>query len=165
MARSATRMYVGFHQHDPRKVGDFHRELVIPDTAMCVGDAVNVLYRSDKLNPTTGQDEGWIDYIHDHKNGVKVYRCDRAAESLELAVERTVPSWLRNVRELTWLGDCLGFAYHDGDREHEARGTKPLPELYTTPSGKALLVIQGKRRLLALVWGGKLGVEPRGIVN
>lgn len=159
---SAAKMYVAFHQHAPRETGSFHRELVIPGRAVCVGDAVNVLYRSDKLNPTTGEDEGWIDYIHDHKKGVQVYRCDPGAHGTEHAV----PAWLRDVHELSWLGDCLGFAFKDGDgREVEARGVKPLPELYTIPSGRALLVIQGKRKLLAMIWGGRLGVEPRGIVH
>lgn len=159
---SAVKMYVGFHQHEPKKRGEFHRSLKIPARAVLAGDAVNVLYRSDKLNPTTGEDEGWIDYIHDHKKGVQVYRCDPGAQGPEVAV----PAWIRNVDELTWLGDCLGFAMREpSGREVEARGTKPLPELYTIPSGKALLVIQNKRTLLAMIWGGRLGVEPRGIVN
>ncbi len=161
MTRAVTK-YRAFHQQDPRKVGEFHRDLVIPDVAMCVGDAVNVLYRSDKLNPTTGEDEGWIDYIHDHGAGVKMYRTDRTAEG----VMRTVPAMLVRATELYWLGDCLGFEYKEEiTKKVEAKGTKPLPELYAIPSGRALLVIQGKRRLMAMIWGGKLGVEPRGIVH
>jgi hypothetical protein len=156
-------MYRGFHQKEPKKIGDFHPDLVIPAECICVGDAIHVLYQSDKLNPTTGEDEGVIDYIHKHDRGVKIYRCDRGAQG-ELV---TVPSWIRNATELEWLGDCNGFAYKSvvTGKKCEAEGTSPLPELYTTPSGKCLLVIQGKRRLLALIWGGKLGVEPRGIVH
>lgn len=160
----AVTKYVEFHGQDPRKVGTFHRELVIPAEAILAGDATQVLYRSDKLNPTTGEDEGWIDYFHDHDPGVQLYRCDRAADG-EGPV-RAVPPWLRNVKELTWLGYCLGFSYIDLDgHDRKATGKKPLPELFCTPSGKALLVIQGKRNLLAMMWGGRLGVEDRGIVH
>ena len=160
----AIRKYIEFHQLEPKKIGSFHRDLVIPDVALCVGDAVHVLYKSDKLNPETGEDEGWINYIHEHKRGVKVYRCDRYSLDAR-GDERAVPAWLRNTTELVALGLCNGLAFRDEDGEHDVKATKPYPELYTTPSGKALLVIQGKRRLVALVWGGKLGVEPRGIIN
>jgi hypothetical protein len=162
----AVTKYRQFHQHDPRKIVTY-KDVSIPTTAFCVGKAEHVLYRSDKLNPGTGEDEGWIDYIHEHDSGVHVYRCDR--DAAQLGEECTVPEWIRgrNGRtDLTWLGECLGFAYKDGDgKKIEAKGTRPLPELYCTPSGKALVVIQGKRRVLAIIWGGRLGVEPRGIVH
>ena len=156
------RMFRRFHTRDWRGEGDFHADLVIPDRAICVGAAVNVLYASDKLNPETGEDEGWIDYIHEHSDGVGVYRCDRGAVGDEVAV----PAWLRRVDQLTWLGDCLGFSYRDArSKACKAHSTAPLPELFATPNGKALLVIQSKRRLLAILWGGRLGVERRGIVH
>lgn len=160
--RTAVKQYVAFHQHEPKKIGPFHPELAIPDEVICVGKAVNVLYASDKLNPTTGEDEGWIDYIHDHSSGVNVYRCDRGA----VGEPCKVPAWIRNVKELTWLGDCLGFEYKSPELGTvNAQATDPQPELYAIPSGKALLVIQSKRKVLAIIWGGKLGVEPRGIVH
>jgi hypothetical protein len=156
----AIKKYVDFHQHEPKKVGDFHPELVIPARAVCAGRAIDVLYRSDKLNPETLEDEGWIDYIHEHDGGVNLYLGDGDGP------ERAVPQFLRAARELTWLGKCLGLKFRDHDgKDHELRGTQPLPELYTTSNGKALLVIQSKRKLLAMVWGGRLGVEPRGIVH
>ena len=159
---SAVRKYVQFHQHEPKKVGQFSKDLVIPEIITCVGQAKDVLYRSDKLNPSTGEDEGWIDYIHKHSSGVYCYLTEKGAPG-ELA---HVPHWIQDARELVWLGQCLGFSFTDHDGEpHEAKGTNPLPELYCTPSGKALLVIQGKRRILAMMWGGKLTVEPRGIVH
>ncbi len=160
----AIAMFRRFHTRDWRGEGDFHPALEIPDQAICLGDAVNVLYASDKLNPTDGSDEGWIDYIHEHSSGVRAYCAPgRSAPAGDLV---TVPAWIRNADQLTWLGRCLGFAYRDeGGRERKAKGTQPLPELYTVPSGKALLVIQSKRTLLALIWGGRLGVERRGIVH
>lgn len=163
MQPKALRMYRGFHQLEPKKIGDFHPDLVIPDECACIGEALHVLYRSDKLNPETGEDEGMIDYIHEHGRGVHVYRCDVGAEG-EIT---TVPAWIRRTTDLVKLGDCNGFAYSSivNGRKCRVQATSPLPELYTTPSGKALLVIQSKRRLLALLWGGRLGVEPRGIVH
>lgn len=157
----AVRKFADFHARDPRKVTETGAAFKIPSTAILVGHAVNVMYRSDKLNPTTHEDEGWIDYIHDHEKGVNVYRTDRAANG----PERAVPAWIRDCTELTWLGDCLGFTYKGDEHEEEAKGTKPLPGLYSTPNGKALLVIQGKAKVLAIIWGGRLGVEARGIVH
>jgi hypothetical protein len=160
---SAIKKYIEFHQHEPRKVG-FAKALSIPSHVICVGEAKNVLYRSDKLNPGTGEDEGEIDYIHDHSRGVHVYRCDRGAVGTEVAV----PAFLRNARDIVKLGDCLGFEYEDadGDIVQVQGNTKGgLPELYTIANGKALLVIQSKRTIMTLIWGGKLGVERRGIVH
>ena len=161
----AIKMYEGFHQHEPEKIGSFHRDLVIPERAVHAGKAIYVLYRSDKLNPENGKDEGWIDYIHEHSHGVYAYRTD--AQARRSGEAEPVPHWLRNATELVWLGDCQGFAYKDDEtgKKVEAKAKRPLPELYTIPSGKALLVIQSKRYLLALFWGGRLGVEPRGIVH
>lgn len=158
----AIKKYLDFHQQEPVKVGTM--SVTIPASAFLVGTATDVLYRSDKLNPTTLEDEGWIDYIHEHDRGVNVYRTDRGA--IELGPERSVPAWLVRTTELVWLGFCLGFSYTSKDGGHvDAKGTKPLPELWTTPNGKALLVIQNKRTLIAMMWGGRLGVEPRGIVH
>ncbi len=163
----AIKKYLDFHQQEPVKIGTFHPDLErrLRDARVTlVGDAVHVLYRSDKLNPTTLEDEGWIDYIHDHDRGVHVYRADSAAA--QLGPQRTLPAYVRDCSELTWLGFCLGFEYKDHDGKNvDAKGKKPLPDLFCTSNGKALLVIQGKRSLLACIWGGKLGVEPRGIVH
>lgn len=161
---SARRMFKTFHSRDWRGEGDFHADLVIPREVIRLGTAEHVLYRSDKLNPTTGQDEGWIDYIHEHGAGVIAHRVEaRPPADADLVA---VPSWLQRQQSFTWLGKSLGFAYRDeGGRVRKVGATEPLPELYTTPSGKALLIIQSKRRLLALIWGGRLGVERRGIVH
>lgn len=156
------RKYIEFHQFEPRKIGRFHSDFIIPREARLAGPAVHVLYHSDKLNPTTGKDEGWIDYVHDHKDGVNIYRTDVGFDG----PIRKVPRRIWNAPSLVRLGDSLGFAYRDEDgMEIEGKAKKPLPELYTTPDGKALIVVQSKRRVLALIWGGQLGVEARGIVN
>ncbi len=161
--RKALEMYRAFHQFDARKVGTFRRGFKIPDRAVYVGTAVHVLYRSDKTDPETGLlPKKPVDYIHEHDKGVKVYRCDMRG-----GVLTDVPAWITEVDALVKLGDSLGYAYDDGDPEGEIHGEArpPYPELYCTPNGKALLIIQDKAKVLALIWGGRLGVEPRGIVH
>ena len=92
----AEKLFVDFHQLDPVDVGTFSKRFRIPDRAVLAGEALNVLYRSDKLNPTTGEDEGQIDYIHEYKDGVKVYRADAHFSG----PSRVVPKWIRETRSL-----------------------------------------------------------------
>jgi hypothetical protein len=162
VSNSAVEMYRSFQGFEPRKIGAFSFGFYIPDHATLVGPALNVMYRSDKNDPSTGKPvKKPIDYIHDHEDGVSVYRCDRAAEGGQV----TVPSFIKSVDSLVLLGDCLGFTYEDENGDAiEASPTNPLPELYTIPSGRALLVVQSKAKVLALIFGGRLGVEARGIV-
>ena len=160
----AIRMFRKFHTRDWRGEGDFHPDLAIPDDVVMLGPAVNTDYESDKLNPETGHDEGWIQYTHEHDAGVHIY-IPGSPSAIHRKVCR-VPAWIGNVDQLTWLGRCLGFSYkNEQGKVCKMEGTKPLPELYAIPSGKALLVIQSKRKLLAIIWGGRLKVERRGIVH
>jgi hypothetical protein len=157
----AEKLFEEFHKYPPTKIGEFHSSFYIPEQATFVGPALFVLYRSSKNDPVTYLKPAKpIDYIHEHKSGVKVYVTDSEGGS-----ERKVPQRIHNVGELTYLGKCLGFAYiDDEDEEVEAECTGKV-ELYTIPSGKALLVVENKKKVLALIWGGKLNVEPRGIVG
>lgn len=158
----AVRLFREFHKFEPTAIGDFNRGFSIPSECHYGGDAVHVLYRSDKLHPITKIDEGEIDYIHEHGAGVKVYRCGARLSG----AKKAVPAFIRNVKTLVHLGESLGFQYVDDDGYTvDAEATAPRPDLYSIPSGKALLVIQGRRRVLALIWGGRLDVEPRGIVH
>lgn len=158
----AVRMFRDFHKFEPTAIGEFNKGFSIPAQCRLGGDAVHVLYRSDKLNPVTEIDEGVIDYIHEHGSDVKVYRCD-AGFSGE---RKRVPKFIREAKALVHLGEFLGFRYVDEDGYTvNAEPTAPNPDLYTIPSGKALLVVQRKKRVLALIWGGSMGVEPRGIVH
>ncbi len=165
--RHAVRLYESFHQFEPRDIGDFHAEFRIPPIAMHVGTAVQMLYRSDKLNAETGEDEGCIDYVHDHGPGVKVLRPIYPGEELEGLV-KPVPHWLREQIELVRLGLCLGFRYQAlgfERREVDAKTTEPFPEWYTTRSGHALLIVSERRRLDVIFVGGKLRVTARGVVG
>ena len=160
MSRAVAK-YREFHQLSPRRIGEFRDDFIIPRTAVLAGPAHHVMYRSDKLNPSTGEDEGVLDYIHDHDSGVHVYRTDADCVGEVCAV----PPWLQRAQSLVLLGQCLGFEYLSPDGIVTAVVEPPLPELYTITSGRALLVIQNKRSIKAIMWGGKLGVEARGIVG
>ena len=98
-----------------------------------------------------------IDYIHEHDAGVETYIKDPHPDT-------DVPEEFTDVGALVKLGDCLGFCVVGCDGEEvEAEATSPLPELYSTPDGKCLFVIQSKKDVLAASWGGALGVYARGI--
>lgn len=160
MIDSAIKKYIEFHQFEPTNIEEFDCD--IPRFAYEAGNALFVLYRSGKKDPVTLiTPVEPVDYIHEHDSGVKVYRTDE-----EVGPDRSVPKRISDVEAITKLGDCLGFAYLDPEGvEVVAECSAPLPELYCTPSGKALLVIENKENVAALIWGGKLRVEPRGIVG
>lgn len=143
-----------FHKLEPNKVGQFDSSFVMPNEVSVVGQAVFTCYRSNKWTKKS------CDYIHDHEAGVKVGRLDEPGKRTAL------PSWLVEATTLVRLGYSLGFGYTDarGDLV-EAEVSKPLPELYCDPSGRALLVIAQRKRLVAVFWGGYLDVTPRGIVG
>lgn len=155
-----------FNRFDPRWVGEFGVEMQIPASMRRLGDAKAVMYRSGKVDPETmRKPRRPQNYIHEHDAGVEA--CVVVGGGLDLPEHEVieVPGWLLEVDSLVLLGDCLGFSFDAGDGEVEVIGDSPLPELYCTPCGKALVVVQDKTRLEALIWGGALGVEGRGIVG
>lgn len=156
----AVKLYEDFHKYSPNKIAPFPASVKIPQEVVCIGPAVHILYRSAKCDPITYlKPNGPIDYIHEHKAGVKVYLVGDKEEG----PLRKVPRYIRGVEEITFLGKCLGFAFLD---EGETIGAECTScELFAIPSGKALLIIEKKKKLLAIIWGGKLNVEPRGIVG
>lgn len=167
--RRAIEAYRQFYKLDPRDIDTLPGE--IPTRARLLGDAVHVLYRSDKRNPTTGADEGWVNYIHEHGKGVHVYA---VARELGDGRERTVPRWIHGQGHqwLVALGDCAGFAYASEDGQTiEVKLSSRQHRLCSLASGKALVIMrwpesQGQRAgIVALIWGGKLGVAARGIVG
>lgn len=155
---AAVDKYREFHRYDPKRVGPM-AGLEIPARMRCAGVAKWVTYRSMKTDPETlKRPRKPIDYIHEHDAGVMVYLPDGDLDTDTPAVA------LEPDASLVLLGKCLGFKVVDhGGAELEAEGTDPLPELYCTADGKVLLVVQGKRELLAAMWGGALGVFARGI--
>lgn len=152
----AVKGYQTFQDLEPKQVGIL-KGLVIPSSLPLGGKAIHVLYRSGKWG------EGTHDYIHDHDAGVKVACRDATGRNI------AIPEFIRQAKSLYLLGHCLGFAYQDENGETvEAKVSRPRPEWYAIPSGKALLVIQttGTKSVVeAVVWGGKLDVRDVGIVH
>lgn len=161
--KKAVDLYREFHSLEPEHVQEFDRRFRIPEEVFRAGEAAFVLYRSRKVDPATGErPKKSFDYIHKHDPGVRLYFVDEDMGGRA----RRVPKWIREAPALVRLGHCLGFGFFDDDGGAvEGKGRRPYPDLYTTPNGKALLVIQDRRELIALVWGGRLCVEWRGIVH
>ena len=159
----SVKLYRDFHGHEPTKLGTFHQSFFIPKSAVYVGPGAYVLYDSRKVDPETGvRPKKPVGYIHEHDDGVKCYRTDERADG----PVRRVPRWIWSCTSLTLMDKCPGFAYidHQGE-EIEAHADPKHTELYATPDGRALLVIADKKDVVAFLWGGRLGVEPRGIVH
>lgn len=161
----AHQLYEGFHKYGPKKRTRAPASFRIPKSVKLKGKGVHVLYRSRKFNPITYANEGAHNYIHDHKAGVNVYFCDGSGKK--------VPSAVARAEELVYLGKCLGFAYKDAkgklvEYECDPRSVEwyavPNPT-QLCPEGHALLVVEKKQKVVAMIWGGKLRVEPRGIVG
>lgn len=159
----ADALYERFQQLGTRFVDEF--ATTIPRVAYDVGPGVNVMYRSGKKDPATLRKPSKpIDYIHELEGGVRVYRCDTTSGK-----RIQVPSWITDLDDgkhdgLALLGECLGFAYGDKDDPTEARVRRPYPKLFAHPTGHALLVVDyQQQRILAMIWGGSLRVEARGI--
>lgn len=148
------RRFETFHKLSPNNVGQFDARLVIPREVNVVGQAAFTCYRSNKWTKKS------CDYIHDHEAGVKVGRLDEPGKRTAL------PSWLVESTTLVRLGYSLGFGYTDASGDLvEAEVAKPLPELFCDPSGRALIIVAGRKEIVAIFWGGYLDVTPRGIVG
>lgn len=158
-ARLAKEKFEEFHRHPPAKI--FTGKTKMPTRVRELGPALFVLYASTKNDPDTGKPvKEAVRYIHEHDSaGVTTYTPVSSG-----GVE--VPAFIRECEAVVLLGTCMGYAWTDEKtgKEREAK-PRPRPELYTTPCGRALLVIQDRREVIAMVWGGALGVEARGIVG
>jgi hypothetical protein len=146
--------YEEFHDFDPKNYGPLSMGQ-LPTTVYYAGRMLWTAYASDKWERRNHN------YIHDHDHGPKVYVASAASGVRAVSL----PEWLRNVKTFVKLGRCIGLGFKAPDgNEIEAQGDGTT-ELYTTPNGKALVVIEGKRRLEAIVWGGNLNVKAAGIVH
>lgn len=158
-AEQAMALYREFHRYEPHRTGYFPKSFAIPRRARRLGVAKEILYSSPKIDPETmRKPRRPQNYIHDHELGVDAYDTYGRAT-------HAVPGWICECDALTKLGECLGFAYEKDGEVLEGEPDGSGIELYCIPSGRALLVIEKKRRVIALMWGGGLGVEDRGIVG
>lgn len=147
--------FMEFHQLEPKRIATFAPGFKIPKKISRIGAAEWVAYCSSKW---TGKKEN---YIHDHQYGVNVYEPNK--NSLDYPVY-AVPNYISNAKTLIRLGDCIGYdtkKFNDKSVVEKSR----YPSLYCTPNGRALLVIEGRSRLIAMIWGGGLDVTARGIVG
>lgn len=157
-ADAAVAKYQEFHRFAPKKLGEFSSGFAIPARVRLCGKGKWVTYRSDKVDPATlKRPRKPVDYIHDFDAGVLVHMTKGKGDLVD------VPEEFRHVDALVLLGQNLGFCFETDDAEIEAVSTPPLPELYATPDGHCLLVVQSKRDVKAMIWGGALGVFARGI--
>lgn len=142
--------YLEFHDLEPKAIATFGRNLKIPKTMRKVGDAEWIAYASNKW---TGKKEN---YIHDHSYGVHIYVPGDGY---------AVPAYIRECKTLVRLGNCLGYDTKPFNDHGSAVEKSHYPSLYCVPSGRALLVIEGRSKLIAMMWGGNLDVTARGIVG
>jgi len=154
--KKALASFEGFHRYDPKNVAKLPSTVRIPSHVYVPGPCKYVTYRSDKWN------DGSYDYIHDidsyprvklgiigKRNGRKTKVPKRISDNATLIMIRT---------------RALGFGYTNNDNE-TVDCTVSRCSWFWHPTGRALLLIEDKRRLAAIVWGGDLGFEDRGIVG
>ncbi len=162
---AAVAKYKEFHRQDPVKIGEFGGNFAIPKHVYRAGKCLWTTYRSTKVDPSTlRKPRKPVNYIHEHDAGVMLYVVDAGELDAETPLERVaVPREFQQVEVLTRLGHNLGYKFVLEGNDLEAEAVEPLPELYCTPDGKCLLVVQSKRTVIAMMWGGALGVFARGI--
>lgn len=160
--KRAIAKYEEFQRWEYRGISPFHKTFRIPKRATYVGDAVEVLYSSYKIDPETGKPppRGKQNYIHEHTYGAKTY-IPHGADN-----DSSVPPFCSRAKCLVYLGQCLGFAYSLGGRRTEIRQQRgSVLEVFCTDNGKALIYVQDRRFTVGMTWGGSLDVQGRGIVG
>lgn len=151
----ATKTFEDFNEYPSKGATKFAREIVVPERMPSPGPCRWLTYRSNKWN------DGTHDYIHTITSYPRV-KCAMAGEKYPTI---KIPIKIREANTLTQIGlRALGFAFEYDDHEYEAKvpaGT----EWFWSQTARALYLIQNKRKLVALIWGGTLNVEARGIVG
>lgn len=165
---AAIEKFTQFHRYPPTKITEFKKGFSIPHEMVKGGAARWTTYSSAKVDPATlKKPRGPVNYIHEHDAGVCVYLpvdCDEL-EDLHVADSTPikVPRAYYGAEALVRLGTSLGFCIKgdkDGDYEFEANKGE---ELYCVPDGTCLLIVADRRKVVAMIWGGALGVFGRGI--
>ncbi len=148
---AAVGMFVTFNSFDPKQL-TYEPQFQWPERVRCLGEATWITYRSKKVIPDNGvKPRGWQHY----NSGVSSYACDGKPDT-------DVPLFITDCTALALLGDCTGIGF---GKTGEGKTTAPYPELYATPCGRALILVQSKRKVVGMIWGGGLDVQDRGIVG
>lgn len=156
-ARSGIAGFARFHNFDPKRV-EYSSLANIPKTICVVGYCEWVTYRSDKWR------EGTHDYIHEITSYPKVVVGVVGSTDGQI---RKVPKRIQNTRSVSLIGKCLGWGHMgiDGDGEGQEARPRGNYEWWWSSPGKALIVTHNRRKVVAIVWGGELNMEARGIVG
>jgi hypothetical protein len=176
----AMQRYTIFHAKDPIRVAELAHD--IPTSWRCTGDALAVMYRTDKWKPD-GVDEDYK-HLHDRTEG-QPYPVNRGVRFYEPAAEApkskvdglggrpSLPKPSRlpvaTPKAITLLGYCLGAFVRRDDTGEEYEVNPRGCYLYSSPGGDLLLLYSpeeqpdGSSGFLAAFAGGKLRVLKDGI--
>lgn len=152
--RRAVRLFEDFHQYEPKDARPLPASVVVPEFVELVGACTYVTYRSDKWN------DGTHDYVHDIESfpRVKVGKVSRGGTY-------RLPARISDAATLVALNKrALGFGYEEQSGEL-VDATARNCQWFWHPGGKALLLIQDRKRLKVVIWGGKLDWKPQGLVG
>lgn len=139
--------YVKFHGVEPSSMDE--GVLWVPGPMVFLGPCLDIGYKPPKRS-----EKGQHNYVHDHKDGVKVYcRPNAAPNDAEPSLH-----YKKFPPEIWALGYNIGFSYCDrfDGEEYEVKGSS-RKKLCTDASGKKLYVVDGEG-ILFLVKGGELQV-------
>jgi hypothetical protein len=150
-ANSGLKKFKEFHQMEPKKVGPLSN-FKMPTSLVCAGTMTWIYYSSTKWG------KGRYDYKHEHESGVKLYVNDNIEGS-----QHATPQWICKLDTIWKLGACIGYEFIDKDNTKVSATCRGCT-LWAAPNGKALLILDGNK-VHAIIYGGKLGVEARGIVH
>lgn len=139
--------YKKFHGVEPEKL--FEGQYDVPDDLVLEGRGVTIGYGIVEHNSSK---EGR--YVHDFKEGVKVWRRTRKNERPDKVINPD--SFPKN---LMVLGFWLGMSYEDEDEDmREALGSRNKL-LCTNLSGKKLYVINKRTKVVEyVIYGGRMHV-------
>lgn len=146
--KKAQELYEEFYQFKARSARQV--DLKLPTSVTLEGHMRATMYASDKWERKTNG------YRHEHEAGVRIY----------VPGGRTrVPAHIVRCEAFVRLGDCLGVEYIDTEGNEVLVSDKGC-DLYASANAKALLIVRRKPLIVeALIWGGKLDIDGRGILH
>ena len=156
--RAAVKTVERFHLRKHRGIDA--DPFAVPDEMAYAGPCLEVTYRSDKW------DDGSHDYVHHiesypHVNCVELLKGHEPPDLYRMKI----PASIRNAVSVGRIGlQAHSYAF---EQANGTRRTVRLPRgtrWYWAPAPKALYAVKGAK-VLAIIFGGALDVEPRGIVG